>query len=331
MVRSKKTRKGLLTRSTSITGKKGLTKQKTLKPEHTRQIIRRFHILQKNKHAILTKLGTHMTSIDDHNYESLKKDNLYQTEFNSFKVPSKYSDNEVYRIENGLAKTDLIKILARIDSEIDQRGGIHVYQSASTQGQTGKRGGDSSKKLVEWLKDDKYKSKLQNVTALEIGCLSPHNVISTSGVFSSVCKIDLNSQDPAIEQQDFMKRPLPANDSEKFNLISCSLVINFVPSHKERGDMLLRMTKFLKSPKNGSLSSLFLVLPIPCITNSRYFDNQRLIQIMSTLGFEQTFFYEAKKVAYWLFDWNGKVVKSAKFPKKELHSGSQRNNFCITF
>lgn len=330
MAKPKKVKRGLLTRSTSITGKKLLTKPMTLKPEHTRQIIRRFHILQKNKHTILTRLGFDASSIDDQCYESLKKDSLYQTEFNNFKVPTKASDNEVYRIDRGLTRPDLIRILAKIDSEIEQRGGIHVYQSASTQGQTGKRGGDSSKKLVEWLQTDKYKSKLQNVNALEIGCLSPHNVISTSGIFTTVCKIDLNSQDPSIEQQDFMKRPLPTNEFEKFNLISCSLVINFVPSHKERGDMLIRITKFLKSPKNGNMSSLFLVLPLPCISNSRYFDNERLLQIMSSLGFTQTFSYEAKKVAYWLFDWNGKVVKNVKFPKKELHSGSQRNNFCIT-
>ncbi|KAI5959531.1 BMT2 [Candida theae] len=266
--------------------------------------------------------------MDDENYNNLKRDSSYQTEFKNFKVSAKF--NDIYRIDNTLAKSELIKILARIDSEIEQRGGIEVYQSASTQGQAGKRGGDSSKKLVEWLQDEKYKSRFQNVTALEIGCLSPYNAISTCGLFTSVCKIDLNSQDTAIIQQDFMQRPLPTNESEKFNLISCSLVINFVPSHNERGDMLKRITKFLKSPKNGSLSSLFLVLPLPCVTNSRYFDNDRLLQIMSSLGFIQTFFYEAKKVAYWLFDWNGRVGKALTFPKKELHSGSQRNNFCIT-
>lgn len=329
MAKAKKPGSGLLTRSRSITGKSALTKQKTLKPEHTRQIIRRFHVLQKSKHKILTKLGISPGFFGE-SYDKLKKDNLYQAEFKTFKVPAKYSDNEVYRIDNRLTKSDLIRILAKIDSEIEQRGGIEVYQCASTQGQTGKRGGDSSKKLIEWLRDENYKSRLSNVNALEIGCLSPHNVISTSGIFTSVCKIDLNSQDPAIEQQDFMKRPLPTTESEKFNLISCSLVINFAPSPKERGDMLVRITEFLKSPKNETLSSLFLVLPLPCVKNSRYFNGDRLHNIMSSLGFTQTFFYEAKKVAYWLFDWNGKVVEDVKFPKMELQSGSQRNNFCIT-
>ncbi|EMG50761.1 hypothetical protein G210_1081 [Candida maltosa Xu316] len=220
-------------------------------------------------------------------------------------------------------------MLGQIDAEIKERGGIEAYQSASTQGQTSKRGGDSSKKLVEWLQSDTYKEKLENVNALEIGCLSPRNFISTCGIFTDVTRIDLNSQDALIMKQDFMERPLPQDESEKFNLISCSLVINFVPSPKERGEMLIRMTKFLKSPKNG-MSTLFMVLPLPCVANSRYFDNDRFLAIMKYLGFHQTFYYEANKVAYWLFDWNGKRNSGTKFPKKELHSGSSKNNFCIT-
>ena len=79
---------------------------------------------------------------------------------------------------------------------------------------------------------------------LEIGCLSPYNAISTSSIFDDVVRIDLNSQNSLILEQNFMDRPLPQKESEKFNLISCSLVINFVPSPKERGEMLLRITKF---------------------------------------------------------------------------------------
>lgn len=77
MAKAKKPGSGLLTRSRSITGKSALTKQKTLKPEHTRQIIRRFHVLQKSKHKILTKLGISPGFFGE-SYDKLKKDNLYQ-------------------------------------------------------------------------------------------------------------------------------------------------------------------------------------------------------------------------------------------------------------
>ena len=323
----KKSRSGLLRAPKTITGKLGTPK--SLKPQRTREIIRRFHVLQKSKNSVISKLRKTYPQITINDYIQIQADDCYKSAFKKFTAPAKYSDNPTYKIDNTLTKIDLIDILAKIDSEIQQRGGIEAYQSASTQGQTSKRGGDSSKKLVEWLQLDKYKDRLQEVNALEIGCLSPHNVISTCGIFKEIIRVDLNSQDALILEQNFMDRPLPLNESEKFNLISCSLVINFVPSPEERGDMLIRMTKFLKKPKKN-MSSLFLVLPLPCVSNSRYFDNERLLEIMSQLGFQQTFYYEAKKVAYWLFDWTGKTKLVKKFPKKELHSGSSKNNFCIT-
>ncbi|CAI5756517.1 unnamed protein product [Candida verbasci] len=312
----------------SITGKSNSV-PKSLKPQQTRQIIRRFHVLQKNKYSILTKLRKIYPEINIDNYKELIHGKIYQNSFNIFQIPAKYSDNKIYKIDETLSITQLIEILAKIDSEIEQRGGIETYQSASTQGQTNKRGGDSSKKLIEWLRDEKYEDKLNNLTALEIGCLSPSNAITTCGIFKEITRIDLNSQDPLIIEQDFMKRPLPTAPNEKYNLISCSLVVNFVPLPKERGEMLIRITKFLKKATKDSLSCLFFVLPLPCITNSRYFDNDKLLEIMKSLGFTQSFSYEANKVAYWLFDWNGKITNK-KFNKKELHSGSSRNNFCIT-
>ncbi|CAK9435442.1 uncharacterized protein LODBEIA_P01690 [Lodderomyces beijingensis] len=326
------TKSSLHRQSKSITGKVGLLAKKSLKPQQTRQIIRRFHILQKNKHAILSRLESlQLANGKRDNYDELKKGKTYKTAFAEFKLPSKNAENEIYKIDSSQTICDLINSIAKIDAEIQQRGGIERYQSASTQGQNSNRGGDSSKKLLEWLRSDKYQSKLTNVNALEIGSLSPQNVISTSGVFSPVVRIDLNSQDPLIIEQDFMERPLPQNESEKFNLISCSLVLNFVPSHEERGQMLIRITKFLKKPDKTQLplSCLFLVLPLPCVSNSRYFDNEQLLKVMKSLGFTQSFYHEAKKVAYWLFDWDGKV-KRAKYAKKQLHSGPTRNNFCIT-
>ncbi|EGW33319.1 uncharacterized protein SPAPADRAFT_136185 [Spathaspora passalidarum NRRL Y-27907] len=324
----KKTRVGLLKRPKTITGKtQGIPK--SIKPQHTRQIIRRFHILQKNRYAIIKRLDK-KNNITIDNYKELFKNNkIYQSAFNAFVVPEKYTDSQVYKIDDSLSHNQTVEILAKIDAEIEQRGGIEAYQRASTEGQTTKRGGDSSKRLVEWLREEKYQRRIGDVTALEIGCLSPYNVISTCGIFKDITRIDLNSQDPLILEQNFMERPLPKNTDEKFNLISCSLVINFVPSPQERGEMLVRMTKFLKKPTETSISVLFLVLPLPCITNSRYFDNKRLLEIMTHLGFTQTHYYEAKKVAYWLFEWNGKPLLNAKFPKKNLYTGSSRNNFCI--
>ncbi|KAK6458027.1 YBZ1-like protein [Scheffersomyces xylosifermentans] len=334
-VGGKKKRPGLLKRPSTITNK-GIV-PKSLKPQQARGLIRRFHVLQKNKYAIIKRLkkAEGLAEITVDNYLEVlstgkRERSYYENAQNKFRLEST-DQLPVVKIDEKLTTRQLIEQLAEIDAETTARGGIGAYQSASTQGQNSKRGGDSSKKLVEWLKQPQYKDRLNDVNALEIGCLSTRNVISTCNIFKNIVRIDLNSQSPLIVEQDFMQRPLPTSDDERFNLISCSLVINFVPSPKERGDMLVRMTKFLKKPVKGSISSLFLVLPLPCITNSRYFDNELLQNIMKELGFKQIFAYEAKKVAYWLFDWSGQVSKKKKkFTKKELYSGSKRNNFCIT-
>lgn len=334
---AKSKRKGILRRPQSITGAK--ERPKSFKPQQARQLIRRFHVLQKNKHAILSRLrkkeGLELT---EENYKCVieGKSKVYSQSYEKSKVPVKYTDNELYKIDSGLSIHDLLSKLGEIDSEIDQRGGLDAYQIASTQGQNTKRGGDSSKKLIEWLKSTEYHYhsiiEKTGMNALEIGCLSPDNLISTCGIFKEVVKIDLNSQNPQILQQDFMERPLPNGNDEKFNLISCSLVVNFVPSPTARGDMLKRITQFLKPPTPNNMSTLFLVLPLPCITNSRYFDNSTLIAIMQELGFKQICRYEAKKVVYWLFDWQGQdqIKLTDKYRrKKNLYSGANRNNFCI--
>jgi hypothetical protein len=69
---------------------------------------------------------------------------------------------------------------------------------------------------------------------LEIGALSPKNYAAKQPyVINS--PIDLNSQHPDILAQDFLKRPLPNTDDERFDIVSCSLVLNFVPEPRDRG------------------------------------------------------------------------------------------------
>lgn len=321
----------LLGRSKSITSEKRTPKG--LKPQKARQLIRRFHVLQKQRAVLIRKIAPEMLNGDSEadiealfkgqHFEELKTYRMHRTEFKKAPIePTAVS---------GLHS--IFGQLGDIDGEIASLGGIEAYQAASTQGQDSLRGGDSSRKLVEWLKT-KYTAQIggpKRLTALEIGCLSANNAISTSKIFLEVVRLDLNSQNHSkILQQDFMLRPLPRNDTERFNLVSCSLVINFVPSPEQRGEMLKRITKFLKGPENGQMSSLFLVLPLPCVSNSRYFDRASLNSIMSGLGFTETCYYEAKKIAYWLFDYTGDTNGHFTVTKLEKHPGVKRNNFCIT-
>ncbi|KAH8821576.1 putative methyltransferase-domain-containing protein [Xylogone sp. PMI_703] len=220
-----------------------------------------------------------------------------------------------------------------------EHGGIQQYQQASLIGQSSSRGGDSSKLLMEWLKPvlPSLKDKIasgQGLRMLEIGALSTTNACSRSHVFE-MTRIDLNSQAKGIEQQDFMDRELPANRSDMFDIISLSLVLNYVPDPAGRGEMLRRTTKFLRkalysdSPSEP-FPSLFLVLPAPCVINSRYLDEARLGEIMESLGYMMMERKLTNKLVYylWRLDHN-RTTKAKIFKKMEVNPGKARNNFAI--
>lgn len=231
----------------------------------------------------------------------------------------------------------------RLAKAIEKNGGITKYQAASKQGQAKDRGGDSSKLLVEWLVelgvvDRKARghsaTKNASLRCLEVGALSTTNEISKFPNIVDMTRIDLNSQGPGIHKQDFMDRPLPASDQERFDILSLSLVLNYVPDAPGRGEMLKRITKFLRAADLGttgrseSLPLLFFVLPLPCIDNSRYIDEARLLQIMNSLGFVLTRKKLTPKLCYYLLRWEGNGSPTP-FEKKKIRDGAAMNNFAI--
>jgi 25S rRNA (adenine2142-N1)-methyltransferase len=76
---------------------------------------------------------------------------------------------------------------------------------------------------------------------LEIGALSPCNYAATQSWIDN-SPIDLNSQHPAIQQQDFLQKPVPSAPEEQYDIVSCSLVLNFVPDITDRGKYTLHRT-----------------------------------------------------------------------------------------
>ncbi|KAF2142711.1 uncharacterized protein K452DRAFT_297261 [Aplosporella prunicola CBS 121167] len=277
---------------------------------------------------------------------------------------------------------------AAIQRDIDAAGGIETYQVASITGQSSERGGDSSRVLVDWLeelqpalkkkgaahkekKEEEGKAEESRLRLLEVGALSTTNACSKRRYFA-VERIDLHSQGAGITQQDFMQRPLPVSDSQRFDVLSLSLVLNYVPDAVGRGEMLRRTCAFLSpnTPAVGSERSersehseqdeqseqnkqnkqdeqsehsaddqpppfpaLFLVLPAPCITNSRYLDRARLGAIMGSLGYVPLREKLTAKLVYQLWRYDGPAIgvkrKQQQFPKVEVHAGGKRNNFCV--
>ena len=321
--------------------------------------------------------------------------------------------------------------ISSLERKIQQNGGLERYQAASTTGQGKERGGDSSRVLVGWLRDagvlptqpgkhfrkgstlqnehtqvqkeDKGKRKLR---VLEIGSLSPSNALSLPE--TNVRRIDLRSTHADIEKGDFLEMdPEEEWKGERgYDVLSLSLVVNYVGDAGGRGRMLGACGRFLRSARrmggvyggeggdedvrettpspnipdeqipsahntsnpsqpsktshhqnptnnqpNDLLPSLFLVLPLSCVDNSRYMTETHLTDIMESLGYVRVRVKRSGKLFYSLWRYTafsedygdsidgrvkrGKGVQGGTgrrrkiFKKEELRSGKDRNNFCI--
>lgn len=195
--------------------------------------------------------------------------------------------------------------------------------------------------LTEWLfkptlvftSTEESRKKLR---MLEVGSLRTDNACSRSGLLD-VERIDLHSQHPNIKEQDFLDRPIPSAadlDQDGFDIVSLSLVVNFVSNPTERGKMLKRVGAFLRPSQQGQVTNfpaLFLVLPVACVTNSRYLDEERLEAIMESLGYRKVKWKTSAKLAYYL--WKHEKIpenESKPFTKQAVRAGKSRNNFAIT-
>ncbi|KAL9601883.1 MAG: hypothetical protein Q9219_002236 [cf. Caloplaca sp. 3 TL-2023] len=234
-------------------------------------------------------------------------------------------------------------------AELAASGGLQKYQEASIQGQSAERGGDTSRVLVEWMNDilseDRYDrfARSGRLRMLEVGALKVDNACSRSKLFD-MTRIDLHSQHPEIRTQDFMEMSIPAEErleKDGFDIVSLSLVINYISDAVARGAMLQRVASFFRNARHLEklgetmhpiFPALFLVLPAPCVMNSRYLDEERLGAIMTSLGYKEAKKKLGKKLVYYL--WNYKNTKSGNAQsvhskKQEVRSGGQRNNFTI--
>ncbi|KAF9110778.1 hypothetical protein BGX27_005889 [Mortierella sp. AM989] len=289
----------------TIKGSKGVARKKSSLA--TAQLIRRYHTLNKELSKCLARI------------DSDKPKNTAGLRHNAAQSPEHTA-------------SDLARI-AEIRQEMDDLGGLDMYQKASTLGQSKQRGGDSSKWLIPILEschpqlDKKAGPALR---LLDIGALSPHNYQKYSSWIHTT-PIDLNPQDPLITKMDFLEMPVPTQKQKLFDVVCLSLVVNFVGDPTQRGEILRHSARFLV-PGTGIL---YLVLPLPCIQNSRYLDHELLVDIMSSLGYSTLVSHHfAKKLAYYAFklDVPSKDRKNSSkkagqqlFPKKLRHDKPNRN------
>lgn len=236
-----------------------------------------------------------------------------------------------HQLQQGPTTAPISQELTEIDNEIQQLGGLSAYQRMSAIGQGNDRGGGSEKVFIEWLHEigerDQRKGQ-KKLRLLEVGALKPDNYEPCSSWIENT-PMDLRSRHVSILEQDFLLMD-ETESWEKWDAISLSLVVNFVPDAKDRGRML-KMAWDMLIP--GGL--FFFVLPLPCVDNSRYTTFDTLQRLMRAIGFAEikVRWKKGGKMAYWLFrkdmSLSRKDATSEEFRKKTVHRQGNRNNFVV--
>ncbi|KAG2020521.1 nucleolus protein [Coprinopsis cinerea AmutBmut pab1-1] len=286
---------------------------------------------------------------------SASKPQVTRTVIREFHVLLK---RQAYLQKSGLKNAETYKELKEIEDRIEELGGLERYQHMSAVGQKEDRGGGSHRIFIGWLKELgahlqrkeklRYTSFLSRCVCilksrrlLEVGALKPDNYQSCSS-WIDVFPIDLNSRHPAIKEQDFLKLD-PVENKEKWEAISLSLVLNFVPDAKDRGRMLRLAHEMLGengyffvavrlgAPSPSQRLKDSLQLPLPCLSNSRYLTFERFKELMEAVGFVQLRekWKEGGKMVYYLYQKGTSTGPSRLFSKKEVLRTGNRNNFCI--
>ncbi|SCV67529.1 BQ2448_5140 [Microbotryum intermedium] len=256
---------------------------------------------------------------------------------------------EFHAIEKRLAVTQDPTKRAGLIARQEELGGLQKYQDASVHGGDKSRGGETSKWCVTQLKElkvglDKGKQKeeakvepvinpdgtktwpkieREKLRLLDVGAIA--GTAYADYAWIETTSIDLNPQSKSVLKYDFFDYPPPSPSGRFFDVVALSLVLNFEGSLTRRADMLRRAHLYLKPQ-----GLLFLVLPLPCLTNSRYMNHARLESILLTTGWAPVKKKDSAKLTYWLCKRVGDGSGDGKsWRREQLRGGIQRNNFAI--
>ncbi|GAA6020803.1 hypothetical protein JCM10207_001662 [Rhodosporidiobolus poonsookiae] len=242
----------------------------------------------------------------------------------------------------------------KLEEERERLGGLEGYQEASKHGGDKARGGETSKWLVKQIRDlkigleDEKKPEKVEPTILEDGTkvwpkrerrkLRLLDVGAIAGTayadfpWIDTTSIDLNPQAPHVIKSNFFDFLPPSAPEEKYDVVALSLVMNYEGSLVNRGHMLLHSHAFLRPT-----GYLYLVLPLPCLTNSRYMTHARLESILTSTGYEKVKQHDSAKLTYWLVRRTPPAAEGEEpgkgdgqqWKREQVREGVQRNNFVI--
>lgn len=215
--------------------------------------------------------------------------------------------------------------IATLEAKKEKIGGINAYQKASKLGEARHGSFNSAKWILKQMRAFKKlpnttegtEEKLPKLRLLDVGALDNNYKKHVKWI---QCKpIDLNPQSSAVLKADFLK----LDSKEEFDVVVLSLVVNFEGDIRKRGDMLRKCQELIVDQ-----GYVFIVLPLPCLKNSRYLNEGLFVSMMKSLGFDDCARHNSTKLSFFMFR-KTRQVQDKSFPKTVLRKGGNHNNFAI--
>lgn len=229
-----------------------------------------------------------------------------------------------------MPKEDKASKIALLEAKQEKLGGISAYQRASRLGEVRHGSFNSSKWVIKQLKAFNVRPAAQKLkpntstdgpneklNLLDVGALQ--NNYQKHVKWIQCTPIDLNPQRNEVIKADL----LTIDAREKYNVVVMSLVINFEGDVRKRGDMLRKCQQLIVDQGH-----LFFVIPLPCLKNSRYLNEDLFVSMMDSLGFDVCVSHKSKKLSFFMFR-KTRQCQVKSFPKQVLRKGGNHNNFAI--
>lgn len=224
--------------------------------------------------------------------------------------------------------------------------GMDRYQAASREGEAAGGGFDSSKWVLQLLKEGKVLSARDGcVRLLDVGAIVhrfPNFYVDSSKTRTSldVTSIDLHPAAVSCSQPDaqpvlcadlvnYSRQQLAAN-APLFDALCLSLCVNFEGCPRRRGLMLYCAAQLLRPG-----GALILVLPRACIDNSRYCNESRLRKILTLVELNTSIMDRSNALVKCVAIRTENAIISPSDVwdtvrrKDVVRNGKQRNNFAI--
>ena len=216
-----------------------------------------------------------------------------------------------------LSREEKTARINELEEKVTKLGGIDAYQTASKHGESRYGNFNSAKWVVKQLKAVGANTNASPIKLLDVGALKYN--YSKQRKWIDCTAIDLNPQTSEVSKSDFLQM----KSSQNFDVVVLSLVINYEGDGVKRGEMLKKCVQLVKTS-----GYVFIVLPRPCLSNSRYLTQELFVSMMDSLGFALLVRHCTRKLSFTMFQKTDTGLEKS-FPKRLLRAGDKRNNFCI--